>query len=180
MKEINYQFRERLSVVHQPGRRNPEKVLAAGEMEVTDRFSIVLDAAADIVTVNAARDLEDYFYTSMNRSLRVVRVGEIAADAPCIVYRVDESLPEHSYRFAVSENRILPTGSSSRMAAQAGYYLEDLFDKFIIGRTPAERWGTPEDLAGPAVFLASSASDFVNGHILYVDGGIAVYIDKQP
>jgi len=54
------------------------------------------------------------------------------------------------------------------------------FDKFIIGRTPAERWGTPEDLAGPAVFLASSASDFVNGHILYVDGGIAAYIGKQP
>ncbi|MBO0471520.1 gluconate 5-dehydrogenase [Enterococcus sp. DIV0242_7C1] len=54
------------------------------------------------------------------------------------------------------------------------------FDQFIVGRTPAARWGTPEDLAGPAVFLASSASDFVNGHILYVDGGILAYIGKQP
>ena len=54
------------------------------------------------------------------------------------------------------------------------------FDKFIIGRTPAERWGLAEDLGGPAVFLASNASDFVNGHILYVDGGIAAYIGKQP
>ena len=54
------------------------------------------------------------------------------------------------------------------------------FDKFIIAKTPAERWGTPEDLAGPAVFLASEASDFVNGHILYVDGGILAYIGKQP
>ena len=54
------------------------------------------------------------------------------------------------------------------------------FDQFIISRTPASRWGTPEDLAGPAVFLASSASDFVNGHILYVDGGILAYIGKQP
>lgn len=54
------------------------------------------------------------------------------------------------------------------------------FDKFIISKTPAGRWGTPEDLEGPAVFLASSASDFVNGHILYVDGGILAYIGKQP
>ena len=54
------------------------------------------------------------------------------------------------------------------------------FDQFIIGRTPAARWGEPVDLAGPSVFLASQASDFVNGHILYVDGGILAYIGKQP
>jgi gluconate 5-dehydrogenase len=54
------------------------------------------------------------------------------------------------------------------------------FDSFIISKTPAARWGTPEDLQGPAVFLASEASDFVNGHILYVDGGILAYIGKQP
>lgn len=54
------------------------------------------------------------------------------------------------------------------------------FDKFIIAKTPAERWGEAEDLKGPAIFLASRASDFVNGHILYVDGGILAYIGKQP
>lgn len=54
------------------------------------------------------------------------------------------------------------------------------FDQFIISKTPAARWGTVEDLQGPAVFLASDASDFVNGHILYVDGGILSYIGKQP
>lgn len=54
------------------------------------------------------------------------------------------------------------------------------FNDFIIAKTPAARWGTPEDLMGPAVFLASDASDFVNGHILYVDGGILAYIGKQP
>lgn len=54
------------------------------------------------------------------------------------------------------------------------------FDQFIISKTPASRWGTPEDLEGPAVFLASEASDFVNGHVLYVDGGILAYIGKQP
>lgn len=54
------------------------------------------------------------------------------------------------------------------------------FDQFIISKTPAGRWGTTEDLAGSAVFLASDASNFVNGHILYVDGGILAYIGKQP
>ena len=54
------------------------------------------------------------------------------------------------------------------------------FDKFIISKTPAARWGTPEDLMGPAIFLASEASNFINGHILYVDGGILAYIGKQP
>ena len=54
------------------------------------------------------------------------------------------------------------------------------FDQFIIAKTPQERWGEADDLAGPAVFLASDASNFVNGHILYVDGGILAYIGKQP
>lgn len=54
------------------------------------------------------------------------------------------------------------------------------FDQFIIAKTPAARWGEPEDLMGPAVFLASDASNFVNGHVLYVDGGILAYIGKQP
>lgn len=54
------------------------------------------------------------------------------------------------------------------------------FGRFILAKTPANRWGETSDLAGPAVFLASAASDFVNGHILYVDGGILAYIGKQP
>src|SRR5690606_21676108 len=52
------------------------------------------------------------------------------------------------------------------------------FNDFIIQRTPAGRWGNPEDLAGTAVFLASRASDFVNGQIIYVDGGILATIGK--
>ncbi len=54
------------------------------------------------------------------------------------------------------------------------------FNSFIIAKTPAARWGETKDLQGPAVFLASEASDFVNGHVLYVDGGILAYIGKQP
>jgi len=54
------------------------------------------------------------------------------------------------------------------------------FNDFIIAKTPAARWGKTEDLQGPAIFLASDASNFVNGHILYVDGGILASIGKQP
>ena len=54
------------------------------------------------------------------------------------------------------------------------------FDQFIVAKTPAARWGETADLEGPVVFLASDASNFVNGHILYVDGGILAYIGKQP
>jgi gluconate 5-dehydrogenase len=52
------------------------------------------------------------------------------------------------------------------------------FNDFIISRTPEGRWGNPEDLAGTAIFLASDASKFVNGHIIYVDGGILATIGK--
>ncbi|RXK85877.1 gluconate 5-dehydrogenase [Filimonas effusa] len=52
------------------------------------------------------------------------------------------------------------------------------FNEFIISRTPAARWGDPEDLQGAAIFLASKASDFVSGHILYVDGGILATLGK--
>lgn len=62
-----------------------------------------------------------------------------------------------------------------------GYYITELtkalqddekFNTFIINRTPAARWGHPHELAGAAVFLASNASNFVNGQVIYVDGGI--------
>ncbi|WP_430908260.1 gluconate 5-dehydrogenase [Maribacter sp. 2-571] len=53
------------------------------------------------------------------------------------------------------------------------------FNEFILNRTPAAKWGDPNDLAGAAIFLSSKASDFVNGHILYVDGGILATIGKS-
>jgi gluconate 5-dehydrogenase len=69
-----------------------------------------------------------------------------------------------------------------------GYFATDLteplrvqghpINDFIINRTPAGRWGNAEDLQGAAIFLASRASDFVNGHVLYVDGGILATIGK--
>lgn len=66
-----------------------------------------------------------------------------------------------------------------------GYFATDLtkplmenpeFNRWICDRTPAGRWGRPEELVGTAVFLASRASDFVNGQIIYVDGGLLASI----
>ena len=54
------------------------------------------------------------------------------------------------------------------------------FDRFIRSKTPAQRWGETEDLMGLAVFLASPASDFINGQVVYIDGGITAYIGQDP
>ncbi|MDD5866086.1 MAG: gluconate 5-dehydrogenase [Lachnospiraceae bacterium] len=54
------------------------------------------------------------------------------------------------------------------------------FDRFIRSKTPAQRWGTTEDLQGLAVFLAAPASDFINGQVVYIDGGILAYIGQDP
>jgi gluconate 5-dehydrogenase len=54
------------------------------------------------------------------------------------------------------------------------------FDRFIRSKTPAQRWGKTEDLMGLAVFLASEASDFINGQVVYIDGGILAYIGQDP
>ncbi len=54
------------------------------------------------------------------------------------------------------------------------------FDRFIRSKTPAQRWGRTEDLQGLAIFLASPASDFINGQVVYIDGGISAYIGQDP
>lgn len=80
-------------------------------------------------------------------------------------------------RFNIQINGIGPGYFATTQTAPirvGGHPLND----FIINRTPAGRWGNPEDLAGTAVFLASQASDFVNGQVVYVDGGILATIGK--
>jgi gluconate 5-dehydrogenase len=53
---------------------------------------------------------------------------------------------------------------------------DEAFHSWVVGRTPAARWGTPADLVGPAVWLASDGSDYVNGQVIYVDGGMTVVV----
>ncbi|NVN00485.1 SDR family oxidoreductase [Arthrobacter sp. SDTb3-6] len=53
---------------------------------------------------------------------------------------------------------------------------DDAFNSWILGRTPAKRWGTVQDLVGPAVWLASDGSNFVNGQTIFIDGGMTVVV----
>jgi 2-deoxy-D-gluconate 3-dehydrogenase len=85
------------------------------------------------------------------------------------VAQVTKTLANEWARFNINVNAVAP-----------GYTLTDMTQTIhddpvrsaeILGRTPAQRWGTPEDLVGAVIFLASPASDFVNGHVLVVDGG---------
>lgn len=71
-------------------------------------------------------------------------------------------------------NAIAPGYISTEMTSSL--VADPEFDGWIRGRTPAGRWGRPEELAGPVVWLASPASDFVNGQVVFVDGGMTVVV----
>lgn len=126
MKELNYEFRRELAQVHKRNRRDPEKTVCAGFVEIDSNWTVTVPKNADEIMINAARDLEDYFFTSMNVCVKFAYDGD--AESKVISYSVDESLPEYSYRITVSENRIELCGNNSRFAAQAGYFTEDLMN----------------------------------------------------
>lgn len=101
----------------------------------------------------------------------------------CIVFLCAELFEEYG-EFNIQCNGIGPgyiaTPQTAPLREPQSDGSKHPFDSFICAKTPAGRWLNPEELVGPAVFLASNASDAVNGHILYVDGGILAYIGKQP
>ncbi len=68
--------------------------------------------------------------------------------------------------------------AAAYFATELTQVLKDVpaFNKWICGRTPAGRWGDPEELRGAAIFLASQASSYVNGQILYIDGGLSAVV----
>lgn len=73
-------------------------------------------------------------------------------------------------KYNIQVNGIAPGYFKTEMTKPL--YTDEKFDNWLRSRTPSNRWGNPEELIGAAVFLASKASDYVNGHILYVDGGL--------
>jgi 2-deoxy-D-gluconate 3-dehydrogenase len=87
------------------------------------------------------------------------------------VVQLSKSLAVTWARDNIQVNVILPGWIESEMTA--GAMSNEAFSEQIVRRTPARRWGTPADFEGPAVFLASKASDFVTGDVLSVDGGFA-------
>lgn len=81
-------------------------------------------------------------------------------------------------RYNIQANGIGPGYFSTAQTAPLQSIIN--FNDFIINRTPAGRWGHPSELQGAVVFLASAASDYVNGHILYVDGGMMATLGRPP
>ena len=73
-------------------------------------------------------------------------------------------------RYNIQVNAIAPGYFDSEMTA--ALVNDKQFSDWLCHRTPAARWGKPEELMGAAVFLSATASDFVNGHVLFVDGGM--------
>lgn len=97
-----------------------------------------------------------------------IRVPSYAASKGAVA-QITKALANEWGKFGININAIAP----GYMATNNTTALREdpVREKAIVDRIPAGRWGTPEDLAGAAVFLASSASDYVNGHVLVVDGG---------
>jgi hypothetical protein len=140
MAERPYEFRRRLEIVHRPGRRDPEAQPGDGEIAVGEGWTIVIADDAGPVVLTAARDLQDYCFTSMGESLllrRVRDVAEAAGSSPhAIVLATRRELPElgaglsvpRSYRLVAAPERIVVCGYDERGAAQGSYYLEDLMN----------------------------------------------------
>ena len=112
---------------------------------------------------------------------KIINIGSLTSDAARATVA--------PYTVAKGGIRMLTRAMTAEWAAHGiqanaigpGYMLTDMnqplvddpsFNAWVIGRTPARRWGKPEELVGTAVFLASAASDYVNGQLIYVDGGM--------
>ncbi|BBI36538.1 hypothetical protein [Cohnella abietis] len=140
MTEKNYEFRKRLEVVHQPDRRDPEAVALPNEVVIDGEWSIAIGVEATPLIRSVAQDLQDYFLTSMNVSLRLLIVKDIReytlTTNRVIVLATKEELPEagqalelpRSYCLVVTEERILVCGNDERGVGQGSYYLEDLMN----------------------------------------------------
>lgn len=77
-------------------------------------------------------------------------------------------------RYNIQVNGIAPGYFKTEMTK--ALYEDEKFDAWLRARVPANRWGDPSELIGAAIFLASRASDYVNGHILYIDGGLSACV----
>ncbi|NLC43039.1 MAG: hypothetical protein GX783_02020 [Clostridiales bacterium] len=138
--EKNYDFRKRMLEVHNSNVRDYDLLPQDNEVEVTEEWEIVISENSDRVILTAAKDLQDYFFTSMGLSLRLVRSDNIKEEVEKglhkIVYVTKETTPElgesldtpRSYRFITNESSIILCGHDERGAAQASYYLEDLMN----------------------------------------------------
>ena len=138
--ESNYQFRQRLAQVHVPDRRDRHASPAAGEGMIETGWRIVISESAAPLIVNAARDLQDYLFTSMRVSTLVVRSRQLAQDGRdqrnVIILGTKTDLPAagrrvtrpRSYRLLSAPGRVIICGHDDRGVSQGAFYLEDLMN----------------------------------------------------
>ncbi|MGI6538831.1 MAG: hypothetical protein ACOX22_11130 [Caldicoprobacterales bacterium] len=177
LPEKNYDFRKRLLKVHESDIRDYEVQPDNSEVEIQRDWEIVISNNADRVTLTAAKDLQDYFFTSMGISLRLVRTNDIVKEAETgnkkIVYitkqnagKIGEELDTpRSYRFIATDNRIVLCGYCERGATQASYYLEDLMN---LKRAPIvkKREETRKPLFSPRMIHSGYGLDnFPDAHL---------------
>lgn len=134
MAERNFEFRQRLNQVHLPGRRDPAQTACEGELAITDGWRIAINPTASDYLTGVAKDLQDYFFTSMGVSMLLVRSDEAApqtirlttkAAAPALAEGLSKP---RSYRFIATADSVTICGFDERGTGQGCYYLEDLLN----------------------------------------------------
>ncbi|OGV55603.1 MAG: hypothetical protein A2017_14720 [Lentisphaerae bacterium GWF2_44_16] len=134
--ERNYEFRDRLNKVHKADRRDYNVTPGKNDIAVENGWSIIISKKASDVIINAAKDLQDYFFTSMNVSVLLKKAASVKEEKNCIVLATKKELPEfgpklsvtRSYGIKVSSSNIIICGNEDRGAAQGSFYLEDIMN----------------------------------------------------
>ena len=138
--EKNYDFRKRLLDVHKPNRRDHNIIAQDGEIEIDETWEIIVPEKADRVILIAAKDLQDYFFTSMGVSLKLSKSKDKKDESECgskkIIFTTKDISKEigeclntpRSYRFISSNESVVLCGFDERGAAQASYYFEELLN----------------------------------------------------
>jgi hypothetical protein len=138
MPERNFQFRERLNVVHRSDRRDPDRQPQPGETVVAEGWRLVIPPEASAYLVTLAQDLQDYFFSSMGVSTMLVReaANAVAPEPGTIVLTTKSEASAlgagltkpRSYRLLVHPEAIVICGCDERGTGQGCYYLEDLLN----------------------------------------------------
>jgi len=175
--EKNYEFRKYLNVVHHADRRNESAKLKSREIEIQNGWSVIVDRNASPVIINAAKDLLDYLFTSMNVSVMLKKTDTlpetIAIERNCIILGTKKELQQignvlnvpNSYLLNCGKDRICICGNEDRGTAQGCYYLEDLMN---LREAPFLKVGNfkREPLFSPRMVHSGWGMDqFPDGHL---------------
>ena len=174
-KERSYGFRHFLNTVHKPDRRDHGVKAKKGEVLVDDSWSIVVPEKAERLVVTAAKDLQDYLFTSMNVSVPLKRHADLAGKGGRrILLAAGGDLPEagekltvpRSFVLACGEESISVRGFDARGVAQGCYYIEDVMnlrEAPLVGKTSGLR---REPLFSPRMVHSGWGIDqFPDGHL---------------